>query len=96
MTNITHSQCGSDGSYQIKISGGTAPWTVGGYSYGSAGEQSTTLYFGERSAGTYNLTVTDSNNCSSVNLSAKVLGSSKTLDIASIPTPLRWCASSNE
>lgn len=86
VTNITHSQCGSDGSYQIKISGGTAPWTVGGYSYGSVGEQSTTLSFGRRSAGTYNLTVTDSNNCSSVNLSAKVLGSSKTLDIATEET----------
>ena len=81
VTNITHSQCGSDGSYQIKISGGTAPWTVGGYSYGSAGEESTTLSFSKRSAGTYNLTVTDSNSCSSINLSAEVLGSSKAINI---------------
>ena len=81
VSNIVHSQCGGDGSYQITINGGTAPWTVGGYSYGSAGEESTTLNFSKRGAGTYNLTVTDSNSCASINLSAEVLGSSKAINI---------------
>ena len=81
VSNIVHSQCGGDGSYQITINGGTAPWTVGGFSYGSAGQESITLNFSERSARTYNLTVTDSNSCASINLSAEVLGSSKAINI---------------
>ena len=81
VSNIVHSQCVGDGSYQITINGGTSPWTVGGYSYGSVGQESTTLSFNEKGAGTYNVTVTDSNSCASIDLSAEVLGSSKAISV---------------
>ena len=81
VSSIVHSQCGPDGSYQVKISGGTAPWTIGGYTYGSVGEKSSTVSFSKKGAGTYNITVTDSNNCASIDLSAEVLGSSKAISV---------------
>ena len=79
VSNIVHSQCGGDGGFQLDITGGTAPWTVWGYTYGAKGQESITLYYNKLSAGIKNFTVTDANSCSTVNLNPEILGSSKNL-----------------
>ena len=47
VNNITHAQCGSDGSFQININGGTPPYTVWGYTYNE-----TSLFYSNQSPGT--------------------------------------------
>jgi hypothetical protein len=58
VSNVTHVSCfgGSDGSYLVATTGGTAP-----YSYSGSGQNPTTLQ-----AGIYSSTVTDANGCTTV------------------------------
>ena len=80
--NISAAQCGNDGSFQVEITGGTAPWTIGGQTFGQTGQNSITIYYNNLSANTYNLSVNDLNSCKQVDVSAEILGSSNNLDIA--------------
>ncbi|MFM2385786.1 MAG: hypothetical protein RL660_543 [Bacteroidota bacterium] len=58
VSNVTHVSCfgGSNGSYLVATTGGTAP-----YSYSGSGQNPTTLQ-----AGIYSSTVTDANGCTTV------------------------------
>ena len=76
VNNINHAQCGSDGSFQININGGTPPYTVWGYTYNE-----TSLFYSNQGPGTKNITVTDANNCKVITLNPEILGSSNNLDL---------------
>ncbi|MCF8374302.1 MAG: T9SS type A sorting domain-containing protein [Bacteroidales bacterium] len=60
---ITHVSCygGSNGAISLTVTGGTSPYL---YNWGASG---TSQNLSNKSAGTYNLTVTDTNGCSTVN-----------------------------
>src|SRR5690606_80136 len=66
LTNVVNISCfdGNDGSAMVTVSGGTAPYT---YLWNDATAQTTATATG-LAAGTYTVTVTDANNCTTTTI----------------------------
>ena len=73
--NLKHNVCygDSNGTMQIKITGGTSPWKIQGKYYGRKDMDSYTLNIDSQSAGIKNYTITDYYDCKIIELKPEVL-----------------------
>ncbi len=82
VSSLSHYQCSDNqGSYSIKISGGTPPYTVNNQTFGRPGVDGATVYYSFQGPGIKNIQITDANNCKLITLKPEILGPESNLVI---------------